>query len=72
MSEPPRAFLCHASEDKRLARRLATDLQAAGIDTFFDEWSIAPGQSIRQRIEEGLEGCTHFVVLLTESSISKP
>src|SRR5437868_2097977 len=28
-----RAFICHASEDKELARRIATDLHAAGIDT---------------------------------------
>ena len=72
MSESPKVFLCHASEDKPLARRLATDLQTSGVDTFFAEWSIAPGESIRQRIDEGLLKCTHFVVLLTEISISKP
>jgi hypothetical protein len=33
----PTAFLCYATEDKPLARRIAEDLQAAGVDTFFDE-----------------------------------
>lgn len=45
---------------------------AAGIDTFYDEWSIPAGESIRQRIDEGLAGCTHFIALLTEVSIDRP
>jgi hypothetical protein len=68
----PTVFLCHASEDNALARRIAEDLQDAAIETFFDEWSISTGDSIRQRIDSGLEGCSHFMVLLTEASIAKP
>ncbi len=45
------------------------DLTYNGIRTFFDEWSIGAGDSIRLRIDRGLEECTHFIVLLTESSI---
>jgi hypothetical protein len=67
----PRAFLCHASEDKELARQIAHDFQAEGIETFFDEWEIGPGDSIRQKIDAGLGRCTHFVVLLTPNSVSK-
>jgi hypothetical protein len=68
----PSAFLCHASEDDELAERLATALQEAGIETFFDGWSIAAGDSIRDRIDQGLAGCTHFIVLLTPASVNKP
>lgn len=66
------AFVCHASEDKDLARRIATDFHSAGIETFFDEWDITSGQSVRGRIDEGLAASTHVVVLLTEKSLSKP
>ncbi len=69
--QPPRAFLCHASDDDPLARRLGVALQEAGIDTFLDDWSIAAGESIRQRIDAGISDCTHFVVLLTPASIDK-
>jgi hypothetical protein len=69
---PPIAFVCHASEDKQLARRIAEDFHGNGIETFFDEWEIAPGDSIRQKIDAGLGKCTHFVVLLTPNSINKP
>lgn len=68
----PNVFLCHASEDKPFVSKLATDLRSNGIDVFFDQWSIQPGDSIRQRIDEGLIDCTHFVVVLTDASITKP
>src|SRR5262245_4550719 len=67
-----RVFLCHASEDKILVRRLAEDLQANGVETFFADWEIRPGDGIRQKLEEGLGACTHFVVLLTPASLVKP
>jgi hypothetical protein len=69
---PLRAFICHASEDNALARQIAADLHAAGIDTFFDEWEIKAGDSLRRRIDEGIEACTHFIVLLTPQSLQKP
>lgn len=67
----PVAFLCHASENKPLARRIASSLYQNGIPTFFDEWEILAGDSIRQRIDQGLSSCTHFIVLLTPESIVK-
>jgi hypothetical protein len=69
---PPIAFLSYASENKALARRIAEDFQCQGIETFFDEWEIGPGDSIRAKIDAGLRNCTHFVVLLTPESIDKP
>lgn len=68
----PRVFLSYTSEDRYLAEHIARSLMAAGIDTWWDGWSIAAGDSIRQRVDEGLEGCSHFIVLLTPASIDKP
>lgn len=70
--EPRRAFLCHASEDKTLARMIAHSLQAAGIETFFDEWEMRAGDSLRMKLDAGLTDCTHFIALLTPRSIQKP
>jgi len=69
--ENPKAFLSYGTEDKKLVGRIAVYLQNNGIDTWWDEWCIDTGDSLRRKIEEGLEGCTHFVVLLTETSIQK-
>ena len=68
---PPKVFLSYAFEDTALADKIANTLQENGIDTWWAEWCISAGDSIRQRIDEGLGDCTHFVVLLTPKSIGK-
>jgi hypothetical protein len=68
---PPKAFLSYARENRAIAQRIAQSLQAKGIDTWWDEWEIPAGESLRQKIDEGLGHCTHFIVLLTQESISK-
>jgi hypothetical protein len=68
----PKVFLSYAFDDQALARRVAQTLQANGVDTWWAEWCIGAGDSIRQRIDEGLGNCTHFVVLLTPASVTKP
>jgi hypothetical protein len=65
MKNAPYAFICHASEDKSVAERMATDLRAAGIEAFFDKWEMRSGDSLRQKIDEGLGRCTHFIALLS-------
>ena len=72
VSEMPKVFLSYTSDDIELARRIAESLMAAGIDTWWDKWCIYPGDSLRQKIDEGLTDCTHFLVLLTPQSIDKP
>ena len=72
VSEMPKVFLSYTSEDRELAQRIAESLMAAGIDTWWDKWRIYPGDSLRQKIDEGLTDCTHFLVLLTPQSIDKP
>ena len=69
--QAPRVFLSYASENKELAGQIANTLMKNGIKTWWDKWEIRSGDSIRQKIDEGIEGCTHFLVLLTPQSIDK-
>lgn len=72
-AEPPNVYLAHSSKDKdALARPLAHQLNAAGIQVWFDEWEIGTGDSLKARMEQGLEDCTHFLALLTPNSIGAP
>lgn len=71
-AKPPVAFLCYATEDSGIAERIARALITNGINTFWDKWEIRSGESIRQRIEQGLGACTHFMALLTPRSVQKP
>ncbi|MFE8586005.1 toll/interleukin-1 receptor domain-containing protein [Sphingomonas sp. NCPPB 2930] len=76
MNEPANrerlVYLAHASEDKPIVKPLAEGLMQRGIEVWYDNWEIGYGDSLRRKMEEGLGGCTHFVVLLTETSIQKP
>ena len=68
----PKVYLAHASEDKGQVRPIAEYLMANGIDVWFDEWEIEAGDSLRQKMEEGLGSMTHFVIVLTKTSLTKP
>lgn len=68
----PKVFLSFAYEDQALADKVANFLQSNGIDTWWAEWCIRPGDSLRQKIDEGLSECTHFIALLTPASIQRP
>ena len=72
MAQTPKVFLSYSHDDKDIASQLAGTLQENGIDTFIDNWCIRAGDSIRKKIDEGIEECTHFLVLLTPNSIGKP
>lgn len=70
----PKAFLCHASEDKdRFARPFAAALRAAGVDVFLDEWEVLPGDSLPQKIfDVGLKDAEVIIAILSPASVTKP
>lgn len=69
---PPKVFLSWGWEDRPMAESVARRLMSKGIDTWWSEWCINAGDSLRQKIDEGLADCTHFVVLMTPTSVNKP
>jgi TIR domain len=72
MTAVPLAYLAHASEEKTtLAVPLAEKLRSKGIDVWLDRWEIRYGDSLLQKMDEGLVNCTHFLVLLTPTSLTK-
>jgi hypothetical protein len=65
-------FISHASEDKDgFVRPLADKLTAAGITPFYDEMSLAWGDSLRRRIDEGLARSRFGIVVLSKSFFAK-
>ncbi|MBZ9746744.1 toll/interleukin-1 receptor domain-containing protein [Mesorhizobium sp. CO1-1-7] len=69
---PPKAFLSYSFDDRSIAERVARTLTANGIDVWWAEWEMKAGDSLRQKIDDGLSGCTHFLVLLTHEALKKP
>jgi TIR domain len=66
-------FISHASEDKdEVARPLAEELSRRGFRVWYDEYSLQLGDSLRQRIDEGLANCTYGLVIISPSFMAKP
>jgi hypothetical protein len=71
-SHCPKVFVSHSTQDHGFVEKFAADLRANGVDAWFSGWEIKPGDSIRQKIDEGLGGCEFFIIVLSKNSISRP
>jgi hypothetical protein len=67
-----KVFLCHASEDKKAVELFAKKLSKQGGNVWFDKWEIKIGDSIVEKINDGLQSMTHLIVFVSTSSIEKP
>lgn len=65
-------FLSHSHADKPFARRLAADLRLAGHAVWIDEAEINIGDSLIEKIREGLDQVDYVAAILSQASISSP
>jgi hypothetical protein len=63
-------FLSHRKPDASFAERLANELRDSGHQVWFDEWEINIGDSIVERIEQGLDGMSYLVLCYSASGMS--
>ena len=72
-SEPWDFFLSHASADKAdFADAFVAKAEARGLRVWYDRFSIEWGDSIRQKIDEGLRSAWFGVVLLSPNFFDRP
>lgn len=65
-------FISHASEDKReIARPLADALIAKGLRIWYDDFSLAVGDSLRASIDRGLARSNFGIVILSHHFFAK-
>jgi DNA-binding MarR family transcriptional regulator len=62
-------FLSHSSKDKPFIRKLATDLTEQGVTVWLDEQNIHVGDSIPERIAQGLAESDYFLIALSAASV---
>lgn len=63
------AFLSHSSRDKPFIRQLASDLTKNGISVWLDEREIRVGDSIPDKVGQGLAESDFFLIALSENSV---
>lgn len=66
----PSVFLCHSSTDKKFARKLAVSLASKGTKVWIDEAEIGIGDSLIDKIEEGIYGSKHLIAILSSNSVN--
>jgi hypothetical protein len=60
------AFISHDSRNKeKIAEPLASRLVKLDCPVWYDEYSLQPGDSLRESIENGLKECSHCILVLT-------
>ncbi|MCL6654819.1 MULTISPECIES: toll/interleukin-1 receptor domain-containing protein [Agrobacterium] len=66
-------FLSHTSADKKFVRKLRDDLIDRGVSrVWVDEAEIEIGDSLIQKIEEGMKLCNYIGVVLSPRSVVAP
>ena len=63
------AFISHSARDKPFVRRLAADLVAHGVKVWLDEQRLLVGDSIPEKIAQGLADSDFFLIVVSANSV---
>lgn len=61
-------FISYSSQDREIASKIANDLSKNGIDVWFDNWKINLGDSLIEKIEQGIKNSDYLILVLSKSS----
>ena len=64
-----KVFISHRTADMSEATRLAEDIRDAGHEAWLDAWEIEMGDSIVQKIMEGLSDANYVVLCLSSHGV---
>jgi|JI6StandDraft_1071083.scaffolds.fasta_scaffold16495_4 hypothetical protein len=62
-------FLCHASEDKKIAKRIYHALISGNHEVFFDENNLSASEDYHPSISRAINKCDIFIFLITRNSL---
>jgi len=63
-------FLCHAEEDREIVKSIGYWLKTEkGLDVWLDDWCLTPGDSLIEKIGEGIESSDKLVVFLSPAAV---
>ncbi len=69
---PSHTFVSHSGEDREFVDRFVVDLRRIGIDAWYSAFEIKAGDSIPEKMDEGLQACRFFVLVVSKSSAASP
>ena len=72
MNSTDKVFISHSSIDKPFVRRLVSDLQSDSVSIWLNEIELKVGDSLRQKIEHGIQQSSWLLVVLSHNSVNSP
>ena len=67
-SEKYDVFVSHANKDKvKYVDTLVSEIKKTGLTVFYDKESIGWGDSIQEKVDEGIDNCRLAVVVISKS-----
>src|SRR5882762_2886760 len=67
--QPPGVFLSHSHADKSFTYKLGEDLRRAGVRVWIDRAEIRVGDSLIEKITEGIKTTDYLAVILSRVSV---
>lgn len=65
-------FISHRLSDTEAAERLANEVRDAGHQVWFDQWEIGLGDSIVEKMNEGLMEAAYLILCYSSSGVDSP
>src|SRR3712207_1171437 len=65
-------FISHSWHDKPSARKLAKSLRGAGVYVWLDEAEIKIGDSLIEKIRDGIDRVDYVIALISSESVKSP
>lgn len=63
-------FLSYASEDRQVVDALRQELEAAGVDVWFDRQALQAGDDYEAKIKRNIENASLFVPILSQATLT--
>ena len=65
----PKVFISYSSTDRKHVEEIAQKLKFRGIEVWYDQWEIVVGDSIVQKINDGISSADYLLVALSSASV---
>ena len=66
----PKAFISYSSSDRDFVKQLAESLQSRDVRVWWEPWEIKAGDSIINKLEEGIASSSVLILILSPASVS--
>jgi hypothetical protein len=62
-----KVFISYSSNDEVKVLRLVNELKENGVDVWFDQEEIMPGDDFIERMRQGINGCAYYLLCISPS-----